>query len=151
MATNVTLTDYGPNLSGGSEISATFSAADQVINPNSPPVPIASISAASPGVITTVLAHGLVTGDHVIIVGSTCAPTYDGDRTVTVTGTNTFTGAVNTTGAGGAQGTTRRTQTTVTADLARTLLISASDAATSGMPQGTYEKVGLATFRRAIR
>ena len=59
-------------------------------------------TAANPTVVTTGAAHGLTTGDTVVIYGSTSTPSIDGPRTVTVTGGTTFTVAVNCSGAGGA-------------------------------------------------
>lgn len=44
--------------------------------------------------------HGLTNGEKIYIVGSNSTPTIDGERTVTVTGTNTFTIPVNVTVAG---------------------------------------------------
>jgi hypothetical protein len=56
---------------------------------------ITSSSVANPTVITSA-AHGLVSGEVVIIAGhSGSTPTINGQRTVTVTGTNTFTIPVN--------------------------------------------------------
>ncbi len=54
---------------------------------------------ANPTVVTSPN-HGLSNGDIVYIIGSNCSPTIDGERTVTVTGVNTFTVAVNVTTAG---------------------------------------------------
>jgi hypothetical protein len=65
---------------------------------------ITSISAANPAVVTTTIAHGLITGDSVVISGTSTTPTTLGTYTVTVTGTTTFTIPVNVTVAGGAVG-----------------------------------------------
>lgn len=47
-------------------------------------------SAASPTVITS-YGHGLQTGDIIIVAGSNCTPTIDGERVVTVIDQSTFT------------------------------------------------------------
>jgi hypothetical protein len=52
---------------------------------------IASISVASPTVITTTLPHSLVSGDTVTIAGTTTTPTVVGAQVVTVTSPTTFT------------------------------------------------------------
>lgn len=51
------------------------------------------------GVITST-AHNLTTGDKIIITGSDSVPAVDGEQTVTVTGTNTFTIGATITTAG---------------------------------------------------
>lgn len=66
---------------------------------------ITSNSVANPTVVTTPLAHGLTSGDTVIITGVTgSTPSINSSYTATVTGTNTFTVPVNVTvgGTGGA-------------------------------------------------
>jgi hypothetical protein len=60
---------------------------------------ISGNTVANPTVITSTN-HGLSNGDTVYITGSNSTPTIDGQRTVTVTGTNTFTVPVNVTTAG---------------------------------------------------
>lgn len=60
---------------------------------------ITASSVANPTVITST-AHGLTSGDSILIVNSNSTPTIDGTRTVTVTGADTFTVAVNVTVAG---------------------------------------------------
>jgi hypothetical protein len=60
---------------------------------------ITANTVANPTVITSA-SHGLTTGDVIYIVNSNCSPTIDGQRTVTVTGANTFTVPVNVTTAG---------------------------------------------------
>ena len=55
---------------------------------------ITAISATNPTTITSA-AHGLVSGDQVIISGSNSTPSVDGTYTITVTGVNTFTIQVN--------------------------------------------------------
>lgn len=60
---------------------------------------IAGNTVANPTVVTST-AHGLTTGDVIYIVNSNSTPTIDGERTVTVTGSDTFTVPVNVTVAG---------------------------------------------------
>lgn len=61
---------------------------------------ITSSSVASPTVITAA-AHGLTTGNNILIAGHTgSTPDINGSHTVTVTGTDTFTIPVNVTVAG---------------------------------------------------
>ena len=52
---------------------------------------IATSSAANPTTITTTGAHGLVSGDTVMIEGHASNPDINGEHQVTVTGTTTFT------------------------------------------------------------
>lgn len=54
---------------------------------------------ANPTIVTSV-AHGLTSGDVVYFVGSNSTPTLNGQRTVTVTGADTFTVPVNVSVAG---------------------------------------------------
>lgn len=70
-------------------------------------VTVLSSSEADPTVITTDGAHGLVTGDHVIIAGDNSVPVLDGEYVVTVTDTDTFTIPVEVTTAGTAGTVTR--------------------------------------------
>jgi len=64
-------------------------------------IPITSNSIANPTVVTTPVAHGLTTGQVVIIAGvATSSPAINGSRVVTVTGPTTFTVPVNVTVAG---------------------------------------------------
>lgn len=63
-------------------------------------LPITSISAANPTVITTAINHGLTTGEMVTITGSNSAPSINGLQTVTVLSSNTFSIPVNVTTAG---------------------------------------------------
>ena len=66
---------------------------------------ITSSSVANPTVITTSAAHGLTTGNKVLIAGHTgSAPSINGTHTITVTGASTFTIPVNVT-VGGTGGT----------------------------------------------
>lgn len=60
---------------------------------------ITNITLASPGVVTCV-GHGLVTGNEVYIHSTDSTPVIDGFRTVTRINDDTFSVAVNTTGAG---------------------------------------------------
>jgi hypothetical protein len=71
-----------------------------------PSVAITSSSIANPTVITTGSAHGLTTGDTVVISGHTgSTPSINGTHIATVTGASTFTIPVNVT-VGGTGGTT---------------------------------------------
>jgi hypothetical protein len=67
--------------------------------------PIASISTANPGVVTTSVPHGLTTGQKVLISGTTTTPSVNAQQAVTVITTTTFSVPVNVTsgqaGAGG--------------------------------------------------
>ncbi len=77
---------------------------DYTTDPSQAPVTITSNTAANPSVVTTPYPHGLTTGDIILISGvSTSSPTINGERTVTVTSTTTFTVPVNvaTPGTGG--------------------------------------------------
>jgi len=68
-------------------------------------IPITSNSQASPSVVTTPVPHGLTTGDIILISGVTGSNAdINGQRTVTVTGTMTFTAGVNVTTAPGTGG-----------------------------------------------
>jgi hypothetical protein len=71
---------------------------------------ISGNSAANPTVITTSVAHGLVTGDSVSISGSNSTPSIDGDWPVTVLSGTTFSIPVNVSVAGTA-GTATKTST----------------------------------------
>lgn len=74
---------------------------DYATDPSQTVIPITSNSIANPTVVTTTVPHGLTTGQVVLISGvSTSDPTINGERTVTVTGTNTFTVPVNVTTGG---------------------------------------------------
>lgn len=66
------------------------------------PKKIINASVANPTVLTCAEAHGLTSGDTVLIAGSTTTPTIDGSRVVTVVDPVTFTVPVNVTN-GGAQ------------------------------------------------
>jgi hypothetical protein len=67
-------------------------------------IPITSNSIANPSVVTTPIAHGLTTGDVILISGvASSSPTINGERTVTVISPTTFSVPVNVTvgGTGG--------------------------------------------------
>jgi hypothetical protein len=63
---------------------------------------ISSNTVAAATVVTTTLAHGLLTGDTVTITGSNSTPSINGVRTVTVLSTTTFSIPVTVTTAGSA-------------------------------------------------
>lgn len=90
---------------------------DGINLPDLPSVAITSSSVANPTVITSP-AHGLVTGDVIVISGhSGSTPTINGERIVTVTGVNTFTIPVNVTVAGTGGTFKKATQTNAIAHL----------------------------------
>lgn len=67
-------------------------------------IPITSNTAANPSVVTTTVPHGLTTGQVILISGvASSSPTINGQRTVTVLSSTTFSVAVNVTvpGTGG--------------------------------------------------
>lgn len=67
-------------------------------------IPITSNSQDNPTVVTTPVPHGLTSGDIILISGvATSSPTINGERTVTVISTTTFSVAVDT--SAGAAGT----------------------------------------------
>lgn len=85
---------------GGSSFFATSTSGTSF----SPPLPdkqiILSTSVANPTVVTTVLPHGLTTGEIIQIYDDDSVPNISGQRTVTVTSPTTFTVPVNVTIAG---------------------------------------------------
>jgi hypothetical protein len=88
------------------EVDAASSEANSVDNTSFPQrnVPITSSSVANPSTITCPVAHGLTTGDTVLIAGhSGSTPSINAEQTVTVVTTTTFTIPVNVTvgGTGG--------------------------------------------------
>lgn len=85
---------------GGSEFLVT-SSAGTAFGPILPADEPALVSLANPTVITS-YAHGLASGQEVYFRDATSTPTVNGYRTVTVTGTDTFTVPVNVTVAGAA-------------------------------------------------
>lgn len=86
----------GSGLNGGSQATA---------------VNISSVGVANPGQVNAT-AHGLVTGDSVVIAGTTTTPSINNRYTVTVVNANQFTIPVNvTSGQAGAAGTVTKTST----------------------------------------
>lgn len=74
---------------------------DYSTDPSQTVIPITSNTLANPTVVTTTVPHGLTTGQVILISGvATSDPTINGERTVTVTSTTTFTVPVNVTTAG---------------------------------------------------
>ncbi len=64
-------------------------------------IPITSNTLANPSVVTTPVPHGLTTGDIILIAGNiTSSPAINGERTVTVISTTTFSVPVNCTTGG---------------------------------------------------
>jgi hypothetical protein len=75
-------------------------------------IPITSNTQASPTVITTPVPHGLATNDIILIAGNTGSnATLNGERTVTVISTTTFSVPVNCGVAGGTGGSFVRSNT----------------------------------------
>jgi len=64
---------------------------------------ITAISQASPAAVTSA-GHGLTTGQQIIITGTNSDAVIDGTRTITSTGTDTFTAAANAATAAGNRG-----------------------------------------------
>lgn len=82
---------------------------DLGVNPNYTPVNISSVGVANPGQVNAT-AHGLVTGDSVVIAGTTTTPSINNNYQVTVVNANQFTVPVNvTSGQAGAAGTVTKT------------------------------------------
>jgi hypothetical protein len=74
---------------------------DYTLDPSQRVIPITSNSIANPSVVTTPVAHGLATGDIILIAGVTgSTPTINGERVVTVLSPTTFSVPVNVTVAG---------------------------------------------------
>lgn len=74
---------------------------DYTLDPTQRVIPITSNSIANPSVVTTPVPHGLTTGDIILISGvATSSPTINGQRTVTVISSTTFSVTVNVTVAG---------------------------------------------------
>jgi hypothetical protein len=78
----------------------SFTAGDLVYGGSTSQSIISSASAATPTVITTSAAHGLVTGDVVTISGLSSTPNINGTWKVTVTSSTTFTISASLTVAG---------------------------------------------------
>lgn len=87
---------------------------DYTLDPAQRVIPITSNTQANPTVITTPVPHGLTSGDIVLIAGNSgSSPTINGERTVTVISTTTFSVPVNTSaGSGGTGGTIVRANST---------------------------------------
>jgi len=83
---------------------------DSVDDPKRLTIPVTSNSQANPTVVTTPIAHGLTTGDIIVISGvAGSSPDINGERTVTVITTTTFSVPIDTSlGTGGTGGTFRR-------------------------------------------
>lgn len=98
------LQDWTAKAADWSTVSADF---DSTTDPTLRVIPITSNTQANPTVITTPVTHGLTTGDVIVISGETgSSPTINGERTVTVISTTTFSVPVNTSaGTGGTGGT----------------------------------------------
>lgn len=80
--------------------------ADYTLDPSQYTTPITSNTQANPTVVTTPNPHGLTTGDIIVIAGNTGSnAAINGERTVTVISSTTFSVAVNCTTAGGTGGT----------------------------------------------
>lgn len=79
-------------------------------------IAIASSTQVSPSEITTATAHGLLTGDQVVITGHLTNTAVNGTWTIIKTGTNTFTVPVLGNGVGGATGTVNKIQTPALSD-----------------------------------
>lgn len=70
---------------------------DYTTDPTNLAIPITSNTQANPSVITTPVPHRLTTGDVILIAGVTgSSPTINGERTVTVLSSTTFSVPVNT-------------------------------------------------------
>lgn len=76
---------------------------DYTTDPSQRVIPITSATKANPCVVTTTVAHGLTTGQKVLIAGNSLAgPSINADSAVTVISTTTFSVAINTTASTGA-------------------------------------------------
>ncbi len=97
-------------------------------------VAIATIGTGSTPTITTSAAHGLSTGQQVVISGSNTAPVIDGRYSVTSTGANTFTiSGVTVTGAGSAGVVTIPVQVTAIGTGSAPLITAAGHGLINGM------------------
>jgi hypothetical protein len=84
---------------GGSN--ATDAPVDYTLDPQQTPIPITSNSIANPTVITCPIPHRLTSGQIILISGvSGGSPTINGQRTVTVINSTTFSVPVNATSGG---------------------------------------------------
>ena len=103
--------EWGKLITDGKRTDTSATASGTGIDLGIPDVAAVNISATSeddPTEITTATAHGLQTGDSVLIAGDNSTPALNGGHTVTVTGDDTFTIDVEVTTAGSA-GTVQRT------------------------------------------
>lgn len=74
---------------------------DYTLDPTQTEIPITSNTLANPSVVTTPVPHGLATGEIILIRDVvTSAPSINGERTVTVINTTSFSVPVNVTTAG---------------------------------------------------
>lgn len=74
---------------------------DYTLDPSNRAIPIVSNTIANPTVVTTTVAHGLTTGQVILISGvSGGTPTINGSRVVTVISPTTFSIPVNASGGG---------------------------------------------------
>jgi hypothetical protein len=102
--------DRGVILQNWTARTATFStktdgaSVDYTLDTAQRAIPIASIGTGNPATVTTATAHGLTTGQKILIAGTTTTPTVVGQQTVTVTGASTFTIPINVTVGAGAGG-----------------------------------------------
>jgi hypothetical protein len=77
-------------------------AVDYALNTTQRVIPITSATKAAASVVTTPIAHGLTTGDLILISGNTLAgPSINAELAVTVLSTTTFSVPVNTAGSSG--------------------------------------------------
>lgn len=91
----------------GTDVAAGNTQSSSVDNTTQPQrvIPITSNSQANPTVVTTPVPHLLTTGDTVLIAGvSGSSPTINGERTVTVISSTTFSVPVDTSGGSGGTG-----------------------------------------------
>lgn len=75
-----------------------------IITNNTRQTPTSITSSAGTATVTTPIAHGFTTGDHILVAGAVQTP-YNGSVTITSTGTTTFTYAVSGAPASPATGT----------------------------------------------
>lgn len=111
LLTNGRGVQYGKMLTAGkrTDVAAGVGTAVDLGAAQLPALAITSVGVANPGVITTTLAHNMVTGESVTIAGCTTTPSVNGDWPIIKTGANTFTIPVNVTIGAGAAGTVQPT------------------------------------------
>ena len=101
-------TDYSAEIqsatSGATDLRITGNtvANPTVVTTDGPTFTISSNTVADPTVVTTSAAHGLTTGDDVVITNSNSTPSLNGTQTATVLSTTTFSIDLNVTTAGSA-------------------------------------------------